>query len=182
MISTSQLRAIMPTLTEDRAAAFVSPINDAMIAFGIDQNPRRVAAFLAQCAEESGEFRWLHELATGAEYEGRASLGNVQPGDGVKFKGRGLIQVTGRANYAACSLAMYGDERLLETPELLEEPAGAAGSAAWFWQAHGLNLLADADNFEAITRVINGGLTGQDRRLEYWRRARQALGLAGAIA
>jgi putative chitinase len=175
MISTSVLRAIMPTLTEDRAALFVSPLNDAMVAFAIDQSVARERAFLAQVAEESEELRYTEELASGAAYEGRKDLGNTQPGDGIRFKGRGLIEVTGRSNYGDCSLAVYGDERLLDSPELLEQPWGAAQSAAWFWQAHGLNLLAEAGHFTAITRIINGGLTGQDRRLAYFDRATKAI-------
>jgi putative chitinase len=172
----------MPTLKEDRAALFVSPLNDAMVSFAIDERPERQAAFLAQVAHESGELRYTEEIASGQAYEGRADLGNTEPGDGRKFKGRGLMQVTGRANYGDCSLALYGDARLLDEPELLEQPWGACQAAAWFWQAHGLSLLADAGKFESITRVINGGLTGQDRRLEYWRRAKIAFGVVGAIA
>ncbi len=182
MISTRQLRAIMPTLSEDRAAAWVSPLNDAMVAFGIDQNAKRQAAFLAQCAHESGEFRYVREIASGEAYQGRKDLDNVETLDGRWFAGRGLLQVTGRTNYGACSLALYGDNRLWTTPYLLEEPWGAAQAAAWFWQAHSLNLLADADKFESITRVINGGLNGYDSRLEYWRRAKAAFGLTAAIA
>jgi putative chitinase len=181
MISTRQLRAIMPTLSEDAAAAWISPLNDAMVAFGIDQNLRRQAAFLAQCAHESGELRYVREIASGEAYQGRRDLGNTEQLDGRWFAGRGLLQITGRNNYASCSLALYGDERLLTSPYLLEDPWGAAQASAWFWQAHGLNLLADAEKFESITRIINGGLNGQDQRLIYYARARSALGLVGAL-
>jgi putative chitinase len=178
MISTTQLRAIMPSLSEDKAALWISPLNDAMTAFGIDQNAARTAMFLGQVAEESGELKYTRELASGAAYELRKDLGNTEPGDGYKYRGRGLLQITGRKNYSDCSLALYGDDRLIEEPELLEQPVGAAQSAGWFWQAHGLSLLADAGRFEAVTRVINGGTNGMDVRLAYYGRARTALAMA----
>lgn len=83
--------------------------------------------------------------------------------------------MTGRNNYLRCSLALFGDERLLRTPELLELPQWAAESAAWFWWVRELNALADRDEFEAITRKINGGLNGLADRLELWARARAVL-------
>ncbi|MBD1555279.1 glycoside hydrolase family 19 protein, partial [Pseudomonas typographi] len=86
-------------------------------------------------------------------------------GDGQMYRGRGLIQITGRSNYLACSLALFRDDRLLNQPQLLEQPIWAAMSAGWYWSTHRLNELADAGDFEAITRRINGGLNGQDDRL-----------------
>lgn len=152
-----------------------------MVQFAIDRTGARQAAFLAQCAHESGGFQYVKEIwgPTDAQirYEGRASLGNVDLGDGKKFLGRGLIQVTGRANYSDCSLALYDDYRLLDTPEFLEQQPAAACSAAWFWRVHGLNDLADAGDFVAITKRINGALTGYDSRLAYWKAAKVALGL-----
>ncbi len=94
-------------------------------------------------------------------------------GDGFKYRGRGLIQITGRANYAACGEAMGVD--LVNQPELLELPQHAAMSAAWFWAAKGLNTLADAGDFEKITRRINGGLNGQADRLSIYQRALKVL-------
>src|SRR5258707_58804 len=120
-----------------RATDFLTPLRDAMREFSIDASPEREAAFLAQIAHESGELRYVHEIASGEAYEGRHDLGNTEAGDGVRFKGRGLIQVTGRANYAACGLAL--DLPLLFHPELLESPDNACRSAAWFWDKHGLN-------------------------------------------
>ncbi|TWC57213.1 chitinase class I [Pseudomonas sp. SJZ080] len=104
-------------------------------------------------------------------------LGNTSEadGDGQRYRGRGLIQITGRNNYQRCSLALFGDERLLRTPELLELPQWAAESAAWFWWIRELNALADRDEFEAITRKINGGLNGLVDRLQLWERARAVL-------
>lgn len=174
MIDITVLRAVMPYA---RAAAdrYVDVLADACREFRID-NPRRQAAFLAQVAHESGELRHVRELATGIAYEGRADLGNTQPGDGVRYKGRGLIQITGRANYRACGEALGAD--LVAQPEQLEGAVMAARSAAWFWaEFKRLNDLADADKFGTITKRINGGYTGIDARLIYWLRARAALGL-----
>ncbi len=92
-----------------------------------------------------------------------ARLGNTAPGDGWKYRGRGLIQLTGKSNYRKCGEAMGLD--LVPHPELLEQPESAAMSAAWFWSANGLNELADAGQFEKITKRLNGGLTGQADRV-----------------
>ncbi len=158
-----------------RAAQFIGPLVEAMNRFGID-TPARASAFLAQLMHESGRLRYTLELASGDAYEGRRDLGNLQRGDGRRFKGRGLIQVTGRANYRACSMALYGDERLLIAPELLEQPEGAALSAAWYWSSRNLNALADAGQFGLITRRINGGMNGIADRLAHYDKARELLG------
>lgn len=171
MITNEQLHKILPH-ARSRVELFCDALNDAMNTYNIN-TPQRQAAFLAQIAHESGELRYVEEIASGKAYEGRADLGNTQPGDGVRFKGRGLIQITGRANYARCGAAL-GLE-LLEHPELLSDPGNASRSAAWFWMTHGLNELADADNFRKITLRINGGLTGQEDRLAYWELAKEAL-------
>lgn len=169
----SQLMNIMP-YANSRAALFLPFLNAAMDEYLID-TPKRQAAFLAQIAHESGSLRYVREIATGSAYEGRADLGNTEPGDGVKFRGRGLIQITGRANYKACSLALFGDVRLLKTPVLLEQPDNACRSAAWFWSDRGLNELADAGKFVTITRRINGGKNGLEDRQAYYARAKEAL-------
>lgn len=171
MISLEQLCSIMPH-GKAKAPLYVDALNEAMDIYNIN-TPQRQAAFLAQVAHESGEFRYVEELASGAAYEGRADLGNTEPGDGIRFKGRGLIQITGRANYASCGSALGID--LLTNPGLLETPANATLSAAWFWMTHGCNELADADNFRKITLRINGGLTGYDERLAYWDAAKEAI-------
>jgi putative chitinase len=136
-----------------------------------------MAAFLAQVLHESGGLRYTRELASGEAYEGRGDLGNVQTGDGVRFKGRGLLQITGRTNYAACSRGIFGDTRLLDTPALLEIPRYAALSAAWWWDTHGLSELADAGDFDRITRRINGGYNGRAERNRFYKALRGALGL-----
>lgn len=158
------------------AAIWAAPITDAMAAYGVDSRYRQ-AAFLAQVGHESGSFVYVREIwgptAAQAGYEGRADLGNVVAGDGYFFRGRGLIQVTGRANYAACGKAL--GLPLLAYPELLEEPEHAARSAAWFWSEHGLNGLADRQLFSAITKRINGGQNGAADRVERYHRALDAL-------
>lgn len=130
----------------------------------------RVAAFLSQIGHESGHLVYVREIwgPTPAQrgYEGRSDLGNTQPGDGFLFRGRGLIQITGRANYAAMGKAL--GLPLMAHPELLEQPDNAAMSAGQFWVSHGLTPLADAGDFIAITRRINGGTNGlADRKALY---------------
>ncbi len=179
MITLDQLRAIMP-FAGKRAEAYLDPLNRAMEEFCID-TPVRRAAFLAQVAHESGSLRYVRELASGEAYDtGRLAsrLGNTpeDDGDGERYKGRGLIQITGTANYRDCSEALFGDsQHLLDHPEILELPDPACRSAAWFWQKHGLNAPADRGEFERITRVINGGVNGLSDRLAYYGRALQVL-------
>lgn len=132
---------------------------------------RRIASFLAQIGHESGSLVYVKELGGPQyfrKYDGRVDLGNTQVGDGNRFCGRGLIQVTGRANYGKASHALFGDDRLLKTPELLEEPEWAAKSATWYWTTRNLNALADQDRFTDITKSINGGTNGlEDRKTRY---------------
>jgi len=178
MITLSQLTAIMPQAGA-RAARFLPALNDAMAEFGID-TPARQAAFLAQVAHESGSLRYVRELASGEAYDtGRLAgrLGNTPEadGDGQRYKGRGLIQITGRHNYRECSRALFGDDRLLDSPEVLEQAVPACRSAAWFWASRKLNALADAGDFVRITIRINGGTNGLDDRLAYYDRAREVL-------
>jgi putative chitinase len=147
-----------------------------MNAYSIN-TPKRQAAFIAQVGHESGRLAYVKELwgPTPAQerYEGRADLGNTVKGDGFRYRGRGLIQITGRANYAKCALAMALD--VVNQPELLEQPVYAALSAAWFWSVNGLNGLADLEDFERITRRINGGTNGLKDRREIWERAKGVL-------
>ena len=156
----------------ERANRYCNFLNDAMMQFEIN-TPARVAAFLAQIGHESARFRYVEELASGKAYEGRKDLGNVEPGDGVRFKGRGLIQITGRNNYRLCGDYLGVD--LLSDPELLERPDYASLSAAWYWYTHGLNELADKGDFRRITKIINGGTNGFDDRLALWAAAKEVL-------
>lgn len=136
--------------------------------YGISQ-PARLAHFLAQCGEESDHFHTLREYASGAAYEGRRDLGNVFPGDGVMFAGRGMIEVTGRVNYRAFTVWMRKQipsaPDFEMQPKLLETFPWALYSAVWYWTSHDLNRLADDDNIEAITHKVNGGLNGLGERV-----------------
>ena len=174
-ITQQQLLQILPN-ARPVAGVFVPVLNTAMQRYQI-VGRKRVAAFIAQLGHESGQLRYVREIwgptPAQTKYEGRADLGNTQPGDGSKYRGRGLIQITGRANYAACGEALGLD--LITQPELLELPQYAAMSAAWFWKQNGLNDLADRDQFNTVTRRINGGLNGLQDRLEIWSRARAVL-------
>jgi predicted chitinase len=139
--------------------------------------PLRQAHFLAQVGHESGEFRFRAEIANGEAYQGRVDLGNLQPGDGRKFKGRGLIQLTGRANYGDYGRAIGREAELLETPELVEtDPELCVDVAGWFWAKRNLNALADADDLTTLTRRVNGGLNGIDDRRRLLLRAKALLG------
>ena len=173
LISRDELIAIMP-LAKRRAEAFHEPLDAAMFEFEIDTSDR-IAAFIAQVAHESGELRYVRELASGAAYEGRCDIGNTQPGDGKRFKGRGLLQITGRANYRDASRYFFNDDTLLDAPEMLETPTLAARSAGWFWWTRALNPIADVRDFQRITRKINGGLNGIDSRTQYYFRALEVL-------
>lgn len=168
------LRGIMPAAVPARVETYHPPLLTGMAARRID-TPLRRAHFIAQLAHESGAFRYDEELADGSAYEGRADLGNTQPGDGRRFKGRGLIQLTGRANYAAYGRAI-GRDLLADPTPVASDPALAVDVACWFWETRGLNALADADDVERVTRRINGGLNGLADRQAYLRRARFFLG------
>jgi len=147
------LKTIMPFAKGDNILLFLTPLTLACHEYQINTSAR-LRMFLANITVESGSLQYVKELALGAEYEGRRDLGNTQPGDGVKYKGRGLIQITGRANYTQCGKALGVD--LVKSPELLEQPIYAAESAAWFWQSRGLNELADQGNFFLVCSRING--------------------------
>lgn len=141
--------------------------------------PLRIAHFLAQVAHESDAFKTTVEYASGAAYEGRADLGNTQPGDGKRFKGRGLIQLTGRANYRKFTAWMRSDGSSCPDFERTEGDAAtfpwAAWSAFWYWSTRSLNVLAERDDLAAITRVINGGRNGLDDRAANLKRAKIAI-------
>ncbi len=139
--------------------------------------PLRRAHFLAQIGHESGELRFRAEIANGEAYEGRADLGNSMPGDGRRFKGRGLIQLTGRANYLEYGRALGREEELLKTPEIIETDNDlCVDVAGWFWAKRGLNALADTDDLTAITKRISGGLNGLEDRRRLLKRTKSLLG------
>jgi putative chitinase len=178
------------------------PLNQVFVKYDLD-TPKRQAAFIGQCAVESANFTRLQEnlnysaqrltqvwpsripnismaepYANNPEklanfvYAGR--MGNLQDGDGWKFHGRGLIQLTGRENYANCGSGIGVD--LIDNPDLLLTPKYAVLSAGWYWNKKGLNALADTQEYGAMTRRINGGLTGLDERIAKITKALQVLG------
>ena len=176
VITAAQFKQIVPQIHADRIALYLPFLNEAMLEFAIT-TPARCAAFLGQTAHESDGYATLREYATGKEYEGRADLGNTHSGDGVRFAGRGPIQVTGRYNYQAVSQALGFD--FLTHPEQLEQPVYAFRGSAWWWNDHGLNALSDLnteDAYRKITQIINGGHKGIESRLAYWNRAKAAFG------
>jgi putative chitinase len=170
-LTLSQLRECMP-YSNARASMFLQPLNAAMSEFSI-LTPIQKSAFLAQVAHESGSLLYTREIADGTKYEGRSDLGNTQLGDGIRFRGRGLIQITGRTNTEAC-LKDLG--RGFTEYEWLESPEGASRSAGWFWQVNGLNPIAEAGNFGTLTRRINGGYNGLDERIKHYVRCIKVLG------
>lgn len=173
ILTLDQLNACMP-FAGTRAPIFLECLNTAMMERRIDTLSRQ-SAFLAQIAHESGSLKYTLEIASGADYEGRKDLGNTNAGDGVKFKGRGLIQITGRSNYEKCGFAL--GRNLIADTAYLETPMGASRSAAWFFDSHGCNELADGGKFWSISKVINGGTNGLDDRIQHYVRIRKVFGI-----
>jgi putative chitinase len=186
MLTAEQLQSIMPAVPAKRRDALLPFLQAAMTEFAIEA-PARIAAFLAQLAHESGQFRFMEEIWGPTPAQSRyepvstlaTNLGNSEVGDGKRFKGRGPIQITGRANYRR-----FGD--LLGT-DLVVDPARAAlpelafRIAGLFWSKKGLNELADRatpDAFREITRRINGGFNGLEDRQKFYAVARGVLGVA----
>ena len=121
-----------------------------------------LAAFLGQCAHESAKFTTTKEFADGSQYEGRKDLGNVKPGDGVKYKGRGFIQITGRANYTQAAKDLGID--LVNHPELAEKPDVAAKVSLWYWKTRVQPKISNFTNTKAVTKKVNGGTNGLQQR------------------
>ena len=153
---------------------------------------REYGHFLAQACHETDHFKTLREYASGSAYEGRADLGNTQAGDGIRFRGRGIFQTTGRANYLQLGIKKGRRDLFINTPELLEQPEYAVWSACEFWQTRGLNDVAnhadtdvlkkkyrgniiDVSPVEYISLTINGGYRGMDERKKYYALAQQVL-------
>lgn len=174
-ITVQQLLQILPNVGA-KAGVFFPVLNTALQRYQI-VGRLRVAAFLTQIGHESGQLRYVREIwgptPSQAKYEGRVDLGNTVCGDGYKYRGRGLIQITGRANCQDCGEALGVD--LIDRPELLEQPQYACLSAAWFWTSRGLNTLADAGDFDKITRRINGGQNGAAERNALYAQALKVL-------
>lgn len=169
-LSDATIRQIDERVRRDFAAA----LRPAMIDGDIVTGPR-MAAFLAQILHETGGFQFMYELASGDAYEGRTDLGNTQPGDGRRYKGRGFIQLTGRINYRQAGNDLGLD--LENNPDLAARADIAAKTAVWFWSKKRLNARADNGDITGITRAINGGLHGLAERKRLYENAIIALGV-----
>jgi putative chitinase len=198
LLSRPALSLVMPMLgPPSRSQAMIEPLNAALVEWSIN-TPLRIAAFLAQVAHESGELRFWEEgphnhpvpgchmchtrvpHPAGAQYEGRADLGNTMAGDGIRYLGRGPIQLTGRYNYRRAGGALGLD--LLGNPEQVATPAVGFRVAGWFWKTSGLNELADVRDFVGITKRVNGGENGLEQRTRYYDRALRVLDVSPAPA
>lgn len=173
------LLAVTPHGNKAIIAGFAAALPQC-IAYADLTPPARLADFIAQCAHESAGFTTTTEFASGVAYEGRKDLGNTQKGDGRKFRGRGLIQDTGRAIYAELSKVFGVD--FIANPEKLAEFPYAALAAAHFWKTRDLNKFADSSDFKGETKRINGGYNGLASREAYQAKAKFALAdLKGAL-
>lgn len=133
----------------------------------------RIAHFMGQITHECAGFRTTEEFASGKAYEGRKDLGNVNPGDGVRYKGRGLIQLTGRSNYRTIGEKL--NLPLEDNPEMAADPLISLLIACEYWKSKNINILADKDDLEGVTRKVNGGLNGLSERRNYYLRAKNIL-------
>lgn len=164
----------------DRVSYFLHYINEWCDVFHIN-TPMRMAHFMAQVCHETSGLRCMRELGKPSYFrkyeEGRLGkmLGNNMKGDGARYKGRGLMHITGRANYKAYQDSGYCKGDIMENPELLEKPLGATKSGAWWWWKHGLNELADKDNVVAVTKRINGGTNGLASRKRWLAKCKKVL-------
>jgi putative chitinase len=181
MLSDNDLQQIMPRLPQAKRQLYLPFINRVMEIYEID-TPLRASAFLAQIAHESAELRFMEEIwgptAQQKKYEPPSDvatrLGNTQPGDGFRYRGRGPIQITGRFNYKKFGDLLGVD--LVGNPDLAATPQYAFSTAGVFWKVNGLNELADVQDFITITRRINGGLNGLAERQKYYEIAKNVLG------
>ncbi|RIS72916.1 hypothetical protein D2E70_08690 [Mycobacteroides abscessus] len=189
-VGAAPILAAATGLSEARAAEILPAVSDGLKA-SLCTNVNRIAMWLAQVGHESAGFNATEEYASGAAYEGRADLGNTQPGDGVRFKGRSWIQITGRNNYGLFSQWAYR-QRLVPTPTYfvdhsteLADLKWAGIGAAWYWTVarSDINALSDRQDLETVTRRINGGTNGlADRRDRYNRALLQGEALLQLLA
>jgi putative chitinase len=171
----------MPYASDFNINRFLDPLNLTVVQYQIN-TPQRLACFLAQVAHESSCLQYTKELADGSTYDKQPlarDLGNTQPGDGPRYKGRGLIQVTGKYNYEQLSKDLGGD--FLNHPELLEQPKLATLTAGWFWNKRNLNQYCDSGDFRSLTQKINGGLNGWESRVNYYIASQKALGIVPQV-
>ena len=170
-----QLKYIVPASTIEDRTDYLKEFNDVAEKYIKGYLP--ICSFVAQTAYESGCFHYLKEIASGAEYEGRKDLGNTFKGDGIRFKGRGYIQLTGRANYESFKKWLGGQPDVVANPQMIEKPHLAMLATVFFWTSHHLNELSETDDFKAVTRKINGGLNGYTSRLAYYIKAKKILNI-----
>lgn len=180
-VTKEQILHIMPN-AKDKVDLYLTYINGYSDLFKID-TPLRMAHFLAQIAHETNELRYVKELGNEAYFRKydvgklKQMLGNIKPGDGYKYRGRGIIQITGRANYQAYQDSKHCNGDIMSNPKLLEQPLGAVKSGMWWWWKHDLNKLADHDSFLEITKTINGGTNGLKSRETFLVRAKEVFEL-----
>jgi len=181
VVTDDQLKAIMPHLPAEKRTEYLPHIVKAMADHAVN-TAKRAAAYLAQIAHESAELKYMAEIWGPTDQQKKyephtelsKTLGNTETGDGFKYRGRGPIQITGRDNYKKYGDALGVD--FIANPDLAEQAEHAFQVSCAFWKSHGLNELADAGDFKAITHKINGGLTGLADREKYFETARKALG------
>lgn len=169
MITKEMLRKLAPTAKEEIISHLATHLDAQLAAYDIGSY-LRVCHFLAQAAHESAGFRTLEEFASGAAYEGRKDLGNNRPGDGKRYKGRGIFQLTGRANYRVMGAKLGVD--LEGKPELASDPMISIKTACEYWNSRKLSIYADLDDVRTVTRLINGGYNGFDDRKHYLQRVK----------
>lgn len=166
------IKDIAPNSKDDIVIPLVTYLNKHMSKYEVNIY-LRVCHFLAQAAHESASFRTLEEYASGAAYEGRKDLGNVNAGDGRRYKGRGIFQLTGRANYRDMSKKLNLD--LEGNPSLAATPEVSVLTALEYWKSRGLSNFADKDDVSTITKRINGGFNGFDDRKKYLAKAKTVI-------
>lgn len=171
-LTLDQLVAITKLKKSAKLQEILPELNATMAKYEIN-TPLRACHFLAQVLHESGKFVYFEEIASGKAYEGRKDLGNTEAGDGVRFKGRGVIQITGRANYLKLSKDFAVD--FVAEPAKLATTKYGILSAGWFWKWKGLNALADADDILKVTKKVNGGTNGLDDRKLHLANAKKVL-------
>lgn len=184
MITSEQLKHIMPNALSSNISKYLPYLNELMPVFDID-TPLREQHFLAQVAHESGQLRYNTEIASGKAYDtGKlaVALGNTPAadGDGQKYKGRGLIQLTGTSNYRAFNKFVHEelketDVDFLKNPEKVAEPRFAVMTACWFFKKSGCLALADKDDILKVTKRINGGTNGLEQRKTFLKRAKEVI-------
>lgn len=171
-----KLQVVMPRALPKKIDRCYEPLVAGMKKYKIN-TPLRAAHFISQISHETASLLYMEEIADGSNYEGRADLGNTQPGDGKRFKGRGLIQLTGRANYAAYSKDC-GIDYVANPTVIATDPFANVDVACWYWNKRKINQLADKDDVKAVTKAVNGGFNGLDDRMDYLYRAKAVLGLS----